>query len=104
MHPARNNVSHPGSTRGGALMIARASAIVLFARFASTGVLAQAADRTPQAAASPEAIKQREQELEAARAEQRNAVELQQKLKAEVAAIGEDRSKLNAQLIDIAAQ
>jgi septal ring factor EnvC (AmiA/AmiB activator) len=104
MHPARNNVSYAGNARGGARMIARASAIVLSASFASTGVSAQVADRTPQAAASPEAIKQRELELEAARTQQRNAVELQQKLKDEVAAIGEDRSKLNAQLIDIAAQ
>ena len=56
------------------------------------------------AAPSPEAIKQREQELEAAREQQKKAAELQQKLKADIAAIGQDRSKLNAQLIDIAAQ
>lgn len=53
---------------------------------------------------SPEAIKQREQELEAAREQQKNAAELQQKLKADIAVIGQDRSKLNQQLIDIAAQ
>jgi murein hydrolase activator len=56
------------------------------------------------AAPSPEAIKQREQELEAAREQQKKAAELQQKLKADIAAIGQDRSKLNQQLIDIAAQ
>lgn len=56
------------------------------------------------AAASPETLKEREQELEAAREEQRKAAELQQKLKADIAAIGQDRSKLNQQLIDIAAQ
>ena len=61
--------------------------------------------RTQQAAAaSPDAIKQREQELEAAREQQRKAAELQQKLKADIAAIGQDRTKLNQQLIDIAAQ
>ncbi|MGA7714387.1 MAG: peptidoglycan DD-metalloendopeptidase family protein, partial [Bradyrhizobium sp.] len=49
-------------------------------------------------------IKQREQELEATRAQQKSSAELQQQLKAEVAAIGQDRSKLNAQLIDVAAQ
>src|SRR6202012_5513596 len=38
------------------------------------------------------------------RAQQKSAAELQQKLKAEIAAIGQDRSKLNQQLIDIAAQ
>ena len=73
-------------------------------------VMAQVAAPAPQAttqqatAASPDAIKQREQELEAAREQQRKASELQQKLKADIAAIGQDRSKLNQQLIDIAAQ
>ena len=57
-----------------------------------------------QAAASPDAIKQREQELEATRAQQKSSTELQQQLKAAIAAIGEDRSKLNAQLIDLAAR
>ncbi|MFX7125286.1 hypothetical protein ABTI37_20570, partial [Acinetobacter baumannii] len=51
-----------------------------------------------------DAIKQREQELEAAREQQRKATELQDKLKADIAAIGQDRSKLNQQLIDIAGQ
>src|SRR5258707_1610135 len=54
--------------------------------------------------ASPDAIKQREQELEATRAQQKSAAEAQAKLKAEIAAVGQDRSKLNQQLIDIAAQ
>jgi len=68
---------------------------------------AQAAPPEQQAAvttASPDAIKQREQELEAAREQQRKATELQEKLKADIAAIGQDRSKLNQQLIDIAGQ
>jgi murein hydrolase activator len=70
---------------------------------------AVAQSTTPQqqaaaAAASPEAIKQREQELEAAREQQKKAAELQEKLKADMAAIGQDRSKLNQQLIDIAGQ
>ena len=73
---------------------------------------AQAPSPTPQpaqqaatTATSPDdAIKQREQELEAAREQQRKATELQEKLKADIAAIGQDRSKLNQQLIDIAGQ
>jgi murein hydrolase activator len=66
---------------------------------------AQVAAPSPQAtAASPDIIRQREQELEAARDQQRKAAELQQKLKADIAAIGQDRSKLNQQLIDGAAQ
>ncbi len=81
---------------------------MLSAGFAGIGLLpaaAQVAAAAPQAtAASPDAIKQREQELEAARAQQKSAAELQEKLKADIAAIGQDRSKLNAQLIDIAAQ
>src|SRR6202043_988997 len=52
----------------------------------------------------PEAIKQREQELEAARAQQKSAAELQLKLQTDLAAIGQDRSKLNQRLIDIAGQ
>ncbi len=65
---------------------------------------AQVAVPSPQAAAvSPDIIRQREQELEAAREQQRKGAELQQKLKADIAAIGQDRSKLNQQLIDIAA-
>ncbi len=66
---------------------------------------AQVAESTPQTTAvSPDAIKQREQELEAARAQQKTAAELQQKLATDIASIGQDRSKLNQQLIDIAAQ
>ena len=58
----------------------------------------------PAATASPDAIKQREQELEATRAQQKSAAEAQEKLKADIAAIGQDRAKFNQQLIDIAAQ
>jgi septal ring factor EnvC (AmiA/AmiB activator) len=79
----------------------------LSAGFTAIGpqAVAQLAGSPPQTAApSPEAIKQREQELEAARAQQKSTADLQQKLKAEIAAIGQDRSKLNAQLIDSAAK
>jgi septal ring factor EnvC (AmiA/AmiB activator) len=66
---------------------------------------AQAAAATSQVTSpSPDVIKQREQELEAARAQQKSAAELQEKLKADIAAIGQDRSKLNQQLIDLAAR
>jgi septal ring factor EnvC (AmiA/AmiB activator) len=84
------------------------SAILLTAGFA--GIMlspanAQVAAATPQPVAlSSDVIKQREQELEAARAQQKGAAELQEKLKADIAAIGQDRSKLNQQLIDIAAR
>ena len=107
MQPARNNPHLSRASRGDALSFARASIILLSAGVASIGVAAsaQVADPAPQATtASADTIKQREQELEATRAQQKNSAELQQQLKAEVAAIGQDRSKLNAQLIDVAAQ
>jgi murein hydrolase activator len=106
MQPARNHSSHRSAPRG-ALQLARVSFLLFSAGFVVAGVSAsaQVASPAPQAAnALPEAIKQREQELEATRAQQKSSVELQQQLKAEVAAIGQDRSKLNAQLIDVAAQ
>ncbi|MDA9422844.1 MULTISPECIES: murein hydrolase activator EnvC family protein [Bradyrhizobium] len=68
--------------------------------------LAQAQTATPApqtAAVSPDAIKQREQELEAARARQKSAEEAQAKLKAEITALGQDRTQLNQQLIETAA-
>jgi septal ring factor EnvC (AmiA/AmiB activator) len=76
-----------------------------FAAASLSPAVAQSAGPAQQAAAgSPDAIKQREEELEATREQQRKAAELQQKLKADIAAIGQDRSKLNQQLIDIATQ
>ncbi len=53
---------------------------------------------------SPDAIKQREQELEQARAAQKSAAEAQAKLKADMAALGQDSSKLSQQLIEAAAR
>jgi septal ring factor EnvC (AmiA/AmiB activator) len=84
------------------------SRILLSAGFAGMMLApadAQVAAATPQPTApSSDVIKQREQELEAARAQQKSAAELQEKLRADIAAIGQDRSKLNQQLIDIAAR
>jgi septal ring factor EnvC (AmiA/AmiB activator) len=47
-----------------------------------------------------DALRQRDQELEAIRGEQKKATETQAKLKEEIDAIGEDRRKLNQALID----
>ena len=52
----------------------------------------------------PTPWKQRDQDLEALRAEQKKAAEAEAKLKAEIEAIGEDRRKLNQALIDTAAR
>ena len=110
MQPDRNIPSLPDAVRRGQLASVRIplSIALLSAGFAGmclSPAAAQVAESTPQTTAvSPDAIKQREQELEAARAQQKSAAELQQKLAADIASIGQDRSKLNQQLIDIAAQ
>lgn len=104
---ARNIHSDPDAAGCGQRCVVRMplAIAVLFAGFVGMNLPAAAQVTAPQtAAASPDAIKLREQELEAARAQQKSAEELQQKLKADIAAIGQDRSKLNQQLIDIAAQ
>jgi septal ring factor EnvC (AmiA/AmiB activator) len=51
-----------------------------------------------------DALKQHDQELDAARAQQRAALEAQTRLKLEIEAIGSDRRGLNQQLIDTAAR
>jgi septal ring factor EnvC (AmiA/AmiB activator) len=104
MQPARDNLSYPDTVsrfRHPVLLLSAG-----FAAMSFSPAIAQVTAPSEQAAAipSPDAIKQREQELEAAREQQKKATELQEKLKADVAAIGQDRSKLNQQLIDIAAQ
>jgi septal ring factor EnvC (AmiA/AmiB activator) len=110
MQPDRNIPSLADAVRRGQLASVRIplSIALLSAGFAGmwlSPAAAQVAESTPQTTAvSPDAIKQREQELEAARAQQKSAAELQQKLAADIASIGQDRSKLNQQLIDIAAQ
>jgi murein hydrolase activator len=109
MHPAGNIPSYPDTASGGALAPARVSLSIAllsagFVCISLPAVAQLAGPATQTATPSADAIRQREQELEATLEQQRGAAELQQKLKAEVAAIGEDRSKLNAQLIDIAAQ
>ncbi len=62
-------------------------------------VLAQAAGGT-----KPDALKQRDRELDAARAEQKKAADAQKKLRTEIEQLGADRRKLNQDLIDTAAR
>jgi septal ring factor EnvC (AmiA/AmiB activator) len=76
--------------------------VVLSLAFPVASASAQTTPPAQNASASPDAIKQREQELEAARAAQKASADAQAKLKAEISAIGQDRSKLNEQLIDVA--
>jgi murein hydrolase activator len=102
------NIHRPEAMRRGGRFSARISIALLSAALpgmSPTPASAQLATPAPQAAAaSTEGIKEREQELEATRAQQKSASEAEAKLKLDIAAIGQDRSKLNAQLIDIAAQ
>jgi murein hydrolase activator len=90
--------------RGAALPLALSCMQAL--DFDASGLLISTASaqtaKTQIAAPDPETIKQRTQELEAAREQQRQAAEQEKKLKADIAAIGQDRTKLNQQLIDIA--
>jgi septal ring factor EnvC (AmiA/AmiB activator) len=66
----------------------------------AAGVVAAA----PADPVSPDVMKQREQDLEQARAAQKSAAEAQAKLKAEMAALGQDSSKFSQQLIEAAAR
>ncbi len=89
-------------TRGTALPL---SVMLAALHIAGSAGSAWAQTATKQVAApDPDDIKQRTQELEAAREQQKKAAELEQKLKADIAAIGQDRTKLNQQLIGIAGQ
>src|SRR5215475_9152318 len=103
MQRARPNASHRDTARGGRLPALLLSTALLGIPFAAAGQAPPPptgeADATP-----PDAIKQHEHELEAAREEQNRAAQSQQKLQAEIAAIGQDRSALDSQLIDTAAQ
>ena len=60
--------------------------------------------KSPATSSIEDIIKKHEQDLDQARNRQRDAVEAEASLKAEIAAIGQDRNKLNRQLIDVAAR
>ena len=110
MLPARTRHSYPDTISRGRLSSVPLSILLLSAGLADASrlpAMAQTAATIPQAAtAAPDAdtIKQREQELEATRAQVKSAAEARERLKADIAAIGQDQSKLNAQLIDVAGQ
>jgi murein hydrolase activator len=66
---------------------------------------AQALSQPPTAGQAPisaDALKKRDQELDAALARQRNSAEAQAKLRSEIEALGRDRRKFNQQLIETA--
>jgi septal ring factor EnvC (AmiA/AmiB activator) len=110
MQPAPTTHSYPDTTGRDwpvsiRIPLSRALLSAGLASLSLSPAAAQLAAPAQQAtAASPDAIRQRAQELEAARAQQKSAAEAQEKLQSEIAAVGQDRSKFNQQLIDIAAQ
>lgn len=65
---------------------------------------AQASAPAPVAAPSADTLKQRDQELDAIRAQQRQSSDAQAKLRLQIEALGQDRRALNEQLIDSAAR
>jgi septal ring factor EnvC (AmiA/AmiB activator) len=115
MRQARHLRWHSGTARRGSVSCTPLAALLILAilppaaaqgtvQGTGQGALAGTVSAAQPAPASADALKQREQELEAARLQQKNATEQQTRMKAEIAAIGEDRSKLNQQLIDIASR
>ena len=104
MQPTRDIHSHPetiGPSRAFSVRIPLSIAL-LSAGFSGVSLApapAQIASTTPPAAAaSPDTIKQREQELEATRAQQKSSVEAQAKLKAEIAGTEEELKTKRKQL------
>jgi murein hydrolase activator len=70
----------------------------------SSGATAQVAAKPDQAADPADAVKRRDQELDAALARQRDSADAQAKLRSEIEGLAQDRRKFNAQLIDTAAR
>ena len=96
-----NSLTMRRVTRGAALPLSLVLSCLSISDQIAPPAHAQAAVKQV-SAPDPEAIKQRALELESTREQQKKAAELEKKLKADIAAIGQDRTKLNQQLIDIA--
>jgi septal ring factor EnvC (AmiA/AmiB activator) len=98
--------SQPDPRLGSALAIVLPiGAQLALAALGSSAAAQSRPQSPPDLASSPDdAIRQRDQELDAALARQRNSAEAQAKLRSEIEALGQDRRKFNAQLIDTAAR
>jgi septal ring factor EnvC (AmiA/AmiB activator) len=112
--PRRPNHGAPSRRRRHAWPAGRVAGIGLIS-LASLAASAASAQNAPAATPAPleqkaeapsdaEALRLRNLELDAARSQQKAAEETQAKLKADIAAIGQDRARLNQQLIDSAAR
>lgn len=108
MIPPRHNVIDPrralAAAMGFALPLGLAAAALAQSgeRQVHFQVLAQAPRPAVRGPADMDSLKQRDEELGAVQAERKKAAETQAKLRGDIEAIGEDRRKLNQQLIDTA--
>jgi septal ring factor EnvC (AmiA/AmiB activator) len=78
--------------------------VAAFAQISPPQTLAPPINPAPPPPASLDSLKQRDKELEALRAEQRRILEREAKLKREIEAFGDDRRKLNQQILDTASR
>ena len=98
----RSSRTDPGLVLGSALAFALPIGALLAL---NSGAAAQAGPRPADQAANPgDALKQRDQELDAALARARDSADAQAKLRGEIEALGQDRRKFNTQLIETAAR
>ena len=70
----------------------------------ATSAAAQTTPPVTRAAVDADALKQRDQELEAIRAQQKSAAETEKRLRLEIEQLGSDRRKFNQALLDAAAK
>jgi murein hydrolase activator len=116
MIPRRLRRTDPRLVLGSALVLALpfGADLAAFAQTAAPSEVPASAGQAPQLPSPPasaptdrlktdaDALKQHDQELDAARAQERESAESQAKLRREIDALGNDRSALNQQLIDTA--
>jgi murein hydrolase activator len=88
-------------------LLVAAAGVALLGLISASAQTLRGRSQAPAEAVRPadaDALKQREQELEALRTEQRKTLEREAALKREIEAIGDDRRKFNQQIIEIAAR
>ena len=78
------------------------AALAVYFFVCDAAALAQTGQTAPKERSAVDAVKQKDQELEALRAEQKKSADAARKLEDEIDAIGADRRKLNQSLIDAA--
>jgi septal ring factor EnvC (AmiA/AmiB activator) len=100
----RPRAADPGLVLGPALALALPFGAQWAAHAQTPPAPAAMSAPAPAAAASADTLQQHDQELDAIRAQQRDAVDSQAKLRLQIEALGQDRRALNEQLIGSAAR